>query len=306
MTQQYIRKASLIVGISNQQVLDLSQMQFSFEVDAMSDFTQTPKTAFVRVYNLSQQTINTIVNEGSNLQLVAGYEGNYGAIFNGQIIQVRKGKDNAIDSYLDITAADSDFLYNQGFLNFTLASGTDHIGRLGQIANNLGVKLGTVQAPSGQKLSRGVSYYGLAKDHLRSAASSIGASWHISEGHLDVVTQSGYKAGEIPVITSLTGMIGLPEETPLGVFVTTLLNPSIEQNMLVQLDNKSIQQYAYANNNIAQAAQVLNVSGLSADGRYKVLFVNHIGDTRGNDWYSQFICYNKWTPGANAYMPVIN
>lgn len=56
MTQQWLRKAELIVGDDAGNALDLSALHITFSVHGAT--TQTLKRATVRVYNLSQDTIN--------------------------------------------------------------------------------------------------------------------------------------------------------------------------------------------------------------------------------------------------------
>lgn len=308
MTQQFLRKASLVIGAGSK-ALDLSNMHFVFQVEASS--IETPKVAYVRVYNLSSSTAKAVTNEGAQLILSAGYAGNFGTIFSGQITQARIGRENGTDTYLDITAAVGDKAYNFGHINLAMAAGSDVIGRLGQIANAVGLKLGTVHAPPNPpKLARGVSYCGLARDFIRKEAASIGANWCITDwGTIDVINTGGYKPGDIPVITSETGMIGVPEQTEIGISVRCLLNPNLQQNMRVQLDNRSIQQYAYSPA-YNSPDQLQNVPSLSADGIYKVLYVNHFGDTRGNDWYSDFVAYSNLVAGPNGeqqltYNPIL-
>jgi hypothetical protein len=305
MTQQYIRKAGLLIG-EGSQALDLSEMQFTFSVQAST--LETPKTAQLRVYNLSQDTARKVTKEGSQLLLSAGYEGNFNTIFNGQLTQARIGRENGTDTYLDITAADGDYVYNGGFVNASVLAGSDVIGRIGQIANAAGIKLGTIQAPTnGAKLHRGVVFFGLARDHLRTQCATIGANWCINNGELDVIVEGGYKPGDIPVITAATGMLGVPEQTDLGIYFKCLLNPNIQQNMLVQLDNKSIQQLGFSpiRPDVNSLLQNGITPPLAADGIYKVLYVNHYGDTRGNDWVSEVVAYSKLVAksGQLDYMP---
>jgi len=63
---------------------------------------QAPNTADIRIYNLADATVNKIENEFTDVAIQAGYEGNYGLIFNGTIKQIRKGKVDQKDSYVDI------------------------------------------------------------------------------------------------------------------------------------------------------------------------------------------------------------
>lgn len=304
MTQQYIRKASLVIGAGSD-ALDLSNMQFVFDVKAA--VIGTPKTAMIRVYNLSGDTARKVTKEGEMVILSAGYGGNFNSIFQGQITQARIGRENGTDTYLDITAADGDQIYNFGVVNFSVTAGSDVIGRIGQIANAAGIKLGTIQAPqNGAKLSRGAVYFGLARDLLTTECATIGANWCINDGKLDVIAEGGYKDGDIPVITSTTGLIGVPEQNELGISFQCLLNPNIQQNMRVQIDNSLIRQFAFQTGYGAQI-QSETVPSLAADGIYKVLFVNHHGDTRGNDWYSDVVAYSKiLNKGQVQFMPKIN
>lgn len=303
MTQQFIRKASLVIGAGSQ-ALDLSSLHFTFNIEAA--VVDTPKTAYVRVYNLSPDTARTVTKEGTQLFLSAGYDGNFNTIFNGQIIQSRIGRENGTDTYLDITAADGDYVYNFGTVNFSMSAGSDVIGRIGQISTAAGVKLGTIQAPvTGAKLARGVAFFGLARDHLRAQCATIGANWCVSDGQLDIIAEGGYKSGDIPAINAATGMIGVPEQTEIGISARCLLNPNLQQNLRVQLDNASIRQYQLQTNIDAQA-QASFVPSLSADGIYKILYVNHHGDTREQDWYTDFVAYSQLINESQLpYMPKV-
>ncbi len=304
MTTQFGRQAQLLIGAGTS-LIDLSQMEIEFQVQGF--MLSTPKTATIRIYNLTPDTARRVTSEGAQVILSAGYAGNFNTIFNGQLIQARMGRENGTDTYLDITAATGDYVYNHGFLNLTISSGPDIIGRLGQIANAVGLKVGTIQAPqSGTALPRGQVFFGLARDHLHALCASIGADWCINDnGELDVIASGSYKPGDIPVINAASGLIGVPEQTEIGVMVRCLLNPNLQQNMLIQLDNAAIQQYSYSTNFFSQAGAAF-VPSLSADGKYKVLVVNHVGQTRGNDWYTDLICYsNIVNEGQLQYLPKV-
>ncbi len=300
MALQWIRKATLVIG-AGQHALDLSELQFQFSVKAST--IRTPKRLHLRVYNLKKSTVQNVTMAGAAVLLSAGYNGNFGTIFNGQIVQVRTGRENATDTYLDITAADSDYVYNHAVLNFSVAKGSGVIGRLGQIANAAEVKLGTTALPQipGQ-LHRGRVFFGLLRDHMSSMCGTIGANWNLDNGVLEVVPQNSYRPGQIPLLTSATGLIGVPEQTPEGIEVKALLNPFIRPGGLVQLDNASIQQYQFPLG-LSETAKAALIPTLSQDGKYKVLFVEHVGDTRGQEWYSELVCYSGFSQGQLRYSP---
>ena len=292
MAQQYLRKASLVVELAGNgadTLLDLSKLQFTFQTQAWT--LATPKAIQLRIYNLNDKTAKSVTEAGAKIFLSAGYEGNNGSIFEGEIVQVRTGRENGTDTYLDITAVDGDGIYNYSLVNITVAAGTDVIGRVGAIAKAAGISTGTVAVQTnGEKLHRGRTYFGLAREHLSSLCGTIGANWTINNGKLDVIGQNAYKEGDIPLLTTATGMIGVPEQMELGISVRVLLNPHIEINKQVQIDNKSIQQYQYGIDKESQSRIMLQPP-TSADGKYKVLYVTHTGDTRGNDWFTDLVCY---------------
>ena len=121
MTQQWIRRVSLIVGDATGKGLDLSELHVSFRT--FSATTQSPKRSTIRVYNVKDATARTIQNEFTQVFLQAGYGDNFGLIFSGAIKQARKGRENATDTFIDLIAADGDEAYNWSVANTTLAAG---------------------------------------------------------------------------------------------------------------------------------------------------------------------------------------
>jgi len=297
MTQEYLRKYSLVVGTGSGNTIDLSSLHFKFKV--LRGDIQTPNTADIRVYNISETTANLIgqalKKEYSPITLQAGYEGIYGVIFQGTIKQLRLGRENATDTYLDITAADGDGAYNFGVVNASLKAGATASQKVQAIAGSLapfGVTQGNVTGLNANPSPRGTVLFGMARDLLRKIADTSQTSWSIQNGQLNMVPLNNFLPGSPIVITSATGMIGLPEQTQDGIKVRTLLNPNIKIGGSIQINNKSIQQYRFpiglttaANNALLQQTIHLN-----ADGLYKVLWVDYDGDTRGQNWYNEITC----------------
>ena len=301
MTVQYLRKASLIVGDNSGKdgsALDLSALRFSFAV-RRGDI-ETPNSADIRVYNLSDATAKKIMQllptpEFTRVVLQAGYDGNFGVIFDGTIKQIRHGRESQTDTYLDISAADGDSAYNFAVSAVSLAAGSkpaDHIAAILQDMAKKGVSQGYSPDLPGNPLPRGKVIYGMSRDALRGVARNTSSAWSIQDGKVDFIPLTSYKPGEVAVINSTTGMIGLPEQTQNGIRIKTLLNPNLKIGQAVQINNASVQQYRY-NLALKQTAQNLmaqNVLKTDADGVYYVMVANHSGDTRGNDWYTDLIC----------------
>jgi len=278
-----------VVSQADGQGLDLSQLHFRFAVRRAD--LQTPNTAEIRVFNVSQDTANRIQKEFTRVILQAGYEqGNYGVIFDGNVKQVRRGRESATDTYLEILAADGDEAYNFAVVNTTVASGSTMADRMvaaEKAFKDHGVTEGyKPDGLDGNRLPRGKVMYGMARDFMRDAANTLGATWSIQDRKLVIVPLTGYRPSQAVVLTSKTGLIGMPEQIQDGIKARALLNPNLIIGGKVQIDNKSVQQ---ARINMSYTA-INFFPQIADDGFYRLLTVDHFGDTRGNDWYSDLIC----------------
>ena len=149
MVQQYIRQVTLFVGDNAGNGLDLSELQFKFEVHRGD--VQTPNWASIRVYNLSDATVKALhTKEFSQVTLKAGYAGNFGIIFQGTLKYRCRGHETNVDSYLDLIAADGDSAYNFAVVSTSLAAGsepTDHLFAIANATSEYGVTAAASQPP---------------------------------------------------------------------------------------------------------------------------------------------------------------
>lgn len=293
--RQYLRKASLVVG-DDEDAIDLSELRFRFAI-RRGDI-QTPNTADIRVYNLAPNTSQRVQKEFARVVLQAGYDGNFGLIFDGTIKQVRRGRETPTDTYLDITAADGDRAYNFSVSAISLAAGqtapksvAEHIIK-GMAVH--GCQQGYIpDTLPDHPLPRGKVIYGMSRDALRRLAENTDTTWSIQDGKVDFIPLTGAKpSADIPDITSATGMIGLPEQTQNGIRVRTLLNPNFKIGQIVKIDNESIQRMRFGLVGDNQVQERFNAMAAKTDddGFYYVMLAEHSGDTRGNDWYTNIVC----------------
>lgn len=278
-------------------------LRMTFQTSAVSDFKAGPPTAIVRVYNLSDQTAQNVINEFDTLVLQAGYlNGPYGVIFKGDIKQFKRGKENATDSYLDIFAADMDFARLFATLNTTLAPGAANSTQIAQTivsalqAKDPSVSLGYMNIPfGGIAVPRGKTLSGWAINEAMAQGTATGTVWFVENGVVNIVPAGSYLPGQAVQINSGSGMIGQPEVTNNGILVTTLINPAIKQRSLIQINNADINQFFAPEGGPAAGVQFPGYTPqfyarVTEDGIYVVLVREHIGDTRGNPWYSMLTC----------------
>lgn len=300
MSNQFGRKASLIVSTGTKG-LDLSQFRFTFKTRNADE--QAPNTMYARVYNLADSTVKQIQKEFTTITLQAGYEaGNYGIIFQGTIKEVREGKERNVDSYIEIYAADSDAWYNFAVISQSIAAGQTPEQVINAIqsapsvngvaplpfasdASGLiaGAGLGTVQT-----LSRGKAMFGMTRDYARDWSAKYGYQWSMQNGQFVVVPIAGYRPGEAVVLSSATGLIGIPEARPDGVHAQALLNPLIRIGGLVQIAQSDINQITLQQQGLQYSPAIATVT--TAAGFYRVLVAEFEGDSRGQAWYVDITC----------------
>lgn len=328
MSYQFNRQISVIVTDASGNGLELSGNHVSNEgsdqptplipgfhiIFQVSHFTtETPNSLTLRIYNLADTTAQQIQQEFTQIVVRAGYPGNFGIIFQGTIKHVdrtssagninatRVGFESPADRYLDIFASDGDQPYNWGVMNTSLAAGYTPQDTATAIAKAMGLQVpdfkGSQNAggfdadPLPETLvarpsPRGRVLYGMARDHATVLGQTNGLDWSIQGGTLQWLPYSAYKPGDAIVLTSGTGLIGFPQVTQDGIAVRCLLNPAINPGTRIQINNKSLQQLAF---NTGVSAQNFGPS-TSNDGFYKVIYLDHTGDTRGDPWYTDMVC----------------
>lgn len=290
-SEQFLRKCTLIVSGNDGQGLDLSEFRIKFSVKRSP--TMTPNIADIRVYNLEQDTAIYIRKEFTRVILQAGYEGNFGVIFQGNIKQVILGRESATDTFIDIIAGDGDLAYNFSVVNTTLQAGatqSDQIDAASKPMGSKGVTKGYIGELPPEQLPRGKVMWGSSKNYLRNIASTTNKEWSIQDEKITFVSNTSYLPGQAVVLTSKTGMIGTPQQTNEGINVKCLLNPLIKVAKRIQIDNASLALFKIDLNNPTSAANI--PAPTTADGVYYVLVAEHSGDTRGVDWYTSVICLN--------------
>lgn len=288
---QYIRKVTLLVVDAGGKTLDLSELRIRFAVKQSS--AETPNAADIRVYNLSPDTAVQVKTQFKKVILQGGYDSNFGVIFQGNIKQVIIGRESATDTFIDIIAGDGDLAYNFAIVATSLVKGStqnDQISACLAATAPLGVTAGgnsTVSAT--QKRPRGKVLFGNARTYLREVAQTTQSTWSVQNEQVQFVPAKSYLPGTAVLLTATTGMVGTPQQTTQGVNVKCLLNPYIKINGRVKLDNKTVQ-LLKVDLTLKPGGQTNVQMPLATNGVYFVLAVEHSGDTRGVDWYTNVIC----------------
>ena len=220
---------------------------------------------------------------GPRIVIEAGYEGNqYGVIFDGNVLQPIREKEDGNTYKLTLICIDGDAFYNGAFLISSAVK-----GQTARDIINTCTSKGTVTAQqnfisdslSNLKLTRGKVMFGTAKKYLRQVAKSENATLYLDNGKVNIIKAPDFNKDEIVEINPTSGLIGIPTQLNYGVTGKCLLNPRIKLNTLIHISNDLVK---------AQQASQKAQYTLDNDGIYRVTQITYSGDTRGTEWYCEF------------------
>lgn len=311
MSTQYLRNLSVVVSDPSGTGLDLGALRCVFRITRGD--TSTPNTCDVTVYNLSANTAAKLryrgVNEFTRLTLSVSYGTEpVKLLFTGSIKQVRSGREDQLNSYVAITAADGDEAYNFAPAAFAMAAGVTAEGTVEALIAQMAlaaagsptggsggqvVTQGYMPTLSQKKSLRGKVVYGLCRDEMTKVARNNDCTWSVQDGKAVFVPLTGYIPGAPVLITPSTGLLGVPEQTQNGLELRVLMNPNIKIGQTIKLDSTDVNELRFGLDNQSVSQNLTLQQGaakLNGDGLYYVMRAEHFGDTRGEAWYTDLIC----------------
>ena len=296
-SRQWKRVANVIIGKSGSGLL-VSDNRIKFEINKTVD--AIPNSATILIYNLNSDNETRIRDEFTEVILNAGYADAPKLAFRGSIINVSRFRDGN-DRVVEIQAGDGDRDYRLSTVQATLAAGTKNAQIIDRVIGSFSSTIrGAMQIPDVARI-RGKVISGNSRDVMDALAQETGSHWSIQDGELQVISVSDVKPGIAVVVNSETGMLGAPEWNDRGVGIKTLLNPEIQINGAIKLDNNGIRKRIESAKALAVSRETKEKSTktpvrLDPDGIYKVIRVKHEGDTRGQEWTTSAECIGLGQP----------
>ncbi|WP_167595062.1 phage protein [Clostridium beijerinckii] len=222
--------------------IDVSQLRCTFNI--VKTIQMQPNTGEIVIYNLNAKTENAIMMSGARVTVEAGYEGSqFGLIFDGDILQTIREKEDSTTYKLTILALDSDRALNFEIANYSIVKGQTARSILDHIvsASENPVFLGSISDKlEGQTLTRGKVLFGKASDYIRQIAKTYGLQCYMDDGKLNLIHMDDLPEGEAFELNPESGLIGTPQQTDFGISGQCLLNPQIKLNTLIHMDNSLV------------------------------------------------------------------
>lgn len=237
---------------------------------------QTPNQCVLTVYNLSKDRRAQLQKKGTKVFLQAGYTGTVRQIFSGDARLVQS-KQQGPDWMTEFQCGDGERAYRFARFSETYRPGTsvEQVVRalaaaLNIDASNAVQQVTNARGPAGlDQFVYGYAYHGKASDALGEILRSVGLSWSIQDGKLQVLSSTDVAQGQVVVISKESGMVDSPvfntpkdEEGAPTLSVKTLLQPAILCGGSVEIRSESV------------------------NGQFKVLSLTHEGDTNGGPWHT--------------------
>lgn len=285
-----IKNGQQVVG---QRVKKLEGVNLRFNTNTFSPVGVTAQ-ANITVYNLNKEDLGLLtttslswIAKRAYIQLYAGYEDDCKCIFSGQISNAPP--EGNPDIGLRITGISSvDWMAQSINIEKNNIKLVDLIDYAGSVTNT-NVILPTWLRNSNKWLNKQLdsfSYTGTPMGLLRAVSDAMGGfSFNREVPLINIYNDQIYvwsvekQNSTHLLINENTGMIGYPRPTSFGLEVTILMNPSVKVGDLIRLESKRIP---------------------LVNGDYFVVSINHEGELRGNDWYTNLTCSHtsNWQKGV--------
>jgi hypothetical protein len=272
MTELFDRDAVLQVGSTEiKSRLDSGKVQpllrFDFDITKASE--SSPNTAKITLYNLSE-TNRKSIQKKQFVQLEAGYTNALELLYSGDIT-IAKSYREEVDWVTEIECGDGGVQYASSRINKSFGKGTSIKNVMKEAFKTLGVDVGnvlnkidtTTLRKNASQYTNGVVLSGKTSKIVDELMTAAGLQWSIQDGAGLALKPEETTEDPIIELNRSSGLIGSPEFGEDGIInVRSLLRGSIKPGRRIKISAGAI------------------------DGFFKVQQVRHVGDTWGNDWYT--------------------
>lgn len=281
MSLQFDRQYALDIFNDAGEQLEIRDLRVSFELT--KTLLGYPNRGVVEVYNLAEEDIQRITQKFSTLRLFAGYAERVKQVFEANVKNFYKARSNPDSIFTFITSSGSR-AWDSSVFSKTYNAGTSANTIIEEVGNSFdGVQLGArVSNPEWPTLLANGTFSGSSSRVMDQLSREYNFDWAIDQQELNIVPR-GFALEDLPLveITPDTGLIGSPTLTELGADFRVLMNPDLVPGRRVQMRADFVQ--------LGQSGTEFRRVRTTADGIYKIMETRHIGDSRGQDWYTDII-----------------
>lgn len=256
--------------------------------------TTRPYSCDIRVYNINRSTCSNI-KCGDKLTIDAGYKNLHGVIFIGKVAQVRYGRVDGVNTYLDIRCMANENLVTKPVYKTLSKEKTRKIllNEIGSVADFL-LKSGNVPSLE-DTYKRGKTVVGSPYKFFKSISFTMDATFVFENNTYTIFDLDRLDLAEVIELSATSGLIGRPQLTLQGISGKCLINPNIKVGVCVKIKESSIDDYLVPTQ---YSKSIPPVPQYDLKGLYWILQTNYELDNRGTEWYINFIAVASNTSRA--------
>ncbi len=298
MTTQFRRTSRLRIrqdfgSAPSPKGLDLSNLDVEFDIKKAATPLK-PNSCELKIYNLTKEHRQYLEAGRNRLIFEAGYNDENVQLFNGQTRYAWSEWQDSGDWITTLQTGDGIMPMALAQINTNLGKSASFADALRASGNSMGVKLGNLEeiiSKLSDKLTktmskRGVIFGGTAAN-MQNICDSAGLDWTIQDGEL-LFTEKGQPLDAPGVLlTPNTGLVGSPtlEAKGAGSFTDQV---AVAKSIALSKPGFIVNATSLLNGALRVCGRV-RIEAEDVKGTYKILEVNHIGQTRGSDWYTKLV-----------------
>lgn len=271
---------------------DYSGRAFRVTFRTQSNYTEALGLLDLKIYNLAESTkvIKHTKATPAILRLSAGYEDNFGPIFNGYIKAVfREREETNIVTHILCT---SGYATARTPISVSFGRNSDIITVIQGVCKAAGYNtdIDADQFKNRQVFGRGYVANGDFTEVMKNLAAQFDFGWAYDAVRSSTIVIDGNtktRKGALIEVNRTTGLIGYPEasgdNTDTFTDWTMRLSPQVRLGMTANLKSK----FATFNTGNMYFLDADMTHGFNTDGKYKIMTISHEGDSWGQTWTTQ-------------------
>ncbi len=230
-----------------------------------------PNKAAVEIFNLSQASRSAIQEKDIPTIIEGGYVNNLSQLFSGNLTFAQHQRQGT-DWISTFEAGDGSRAFQTARINESFAPGTKIDTVVNRIVECSGLGPGNVidELNKGNfrgavtEYKKGFSASGKCLEVLRGITDSIGLNMSVQDGQVQLLREGGTNGDDVVVLSASSGLIGAPEIGEDGIVTArSLLQGKLSPGRPVRIESISIDA-----------------------GFFRIEKATHVGDTYGEDWYT--------------------
>lgn len=273
---RFDRRCIVSIGPPGQTGIELDE-RFRIAFRIVKTLTTDTNVTDCQIWGLGSSLRQQILELEQILQIEAGYVSGTEVLSLADITRTRVRREPP-EIITDIECLDGNNELRQRKVALSFAPGASVQRVLDRLAQELALGERATGVQVGGVYQQGVTLSTTIRDALDRVTRKAGVTWSIQDRELQILDKELASQGQGVLLTPATGLLTSPEEledpeaedqrlSGFGYRVRSLLNPKIRPGESLVIESADVQ------------------------GQYRIDRVEHVGDTRGNDWYSEAYVY---------------